>query len=704
MRDEPAADRLPPWLRGPSEIVADAEEHLARGTPADRRLALIALDNAIEVCVDLFARLPRARRSAVRVPDERVEQAKSQSFHEKLEFLEWIAERKGVDLAIPIEDMTWHHDLRNELYHTGTGLIPPEEALVGARDAAGSVFELLFDRPLPSATSGPILSRTASEPELLDSGDESTDALGAALALVREIDPEASGVAPQLVAEGLERRGVELGSSEDVEGLFRANPDAFERRDEGTYAWKEEEGEIPISSDDGDGKRTGLVGKNLGLALYPIVRRLDPDRRGMSLRQMVDAAVSDGIEIGGGDPIQVVRASLWLARGRFTRIGRGVSTWLPLSVTESSATEVRAAAADLLQSSDRLTAGMDLSEIASSLESKGLVLRPPAIEALARALSNPSSSVRFRPIGRSRYALEDGTNRGSAEPVHDVRDVLPGDGQRLHDALLHAGLGISHAVCGPQVAYYIKEFDLGYIDASQNKVMTINRGWGDLPHAAGAVVYPRRFGEDDATVVRPESRRDWAASLRLMTGAAIGRREARAGALDRLVTDLLVRFDLDVTPPFRPGYGWGGTRVTEPRAGWREFWSQVVDAGLRTVPGFEGRRPTKQSSMGTSGRDGTYWSVRADSFGTLAIIFVSEDRAGLDWILQTVRSKNQIETAYGEPLVWAVDRGLSIIARCGEADVSVPGEEREAAVSLANGMIRLYRALEPRLSRLGPAS
>ena len=40
---------IPPWAKGPFELLRHAYEHLQKGDDNDRRIALIGFDNAIEV-------------------------------------------------------------------------------------------------------------------------------------------------------------------------------------------------------------------------------------------------------------------------------------------------------------------------------------------------------------------------------------------------------------------------------------------------------------------------------------------------------------------------------------------------------------------------------------------------------------------------------------------------------------------------------
>jgi hypothetical protein len=48
-------------------------------------------------------------------------------------------------LGFSIEEIVWYHSLRNELYHSGNGMVPEAYVLESARIAALGVFQTLFE-------------------------------------------------------------------------------------------------------------------------------------------------------------------------------------------------------------------------------------------------------------------------------------------------------------------------------------------------------------------------------------------------------------------------------------------------------------------------------------------------------------------------------------------------------------------------------
>ncbi|CAG0937434.1 hypothetical protein TFLX_06363 [Thermoflexales bacterium] len=135
--------RLEPWMRGSFELIRHANGHLSEAGDTDRRLALIGFDNAIEVCIDVFIRLHPKLRDGFQISREEAERAR-QTFHSKIEFLDRYLAAASRPAPIPIEAIVWYHQLRNELYHSGNGMVPEIHAIEGSRDAAIQVFKALF--------------------------------------------------------------------------------------------------------------------------------------------------------------------------------------------------------------------------------------------------------------------------------------------------------------------------------------------------------------------------------------------------------------------------------------------------------------------------------------------------------------------------------------------------------------------------------
>lgn len=134
---------LKPWMRGPFELIRHANGHLIDNGDTDRRIALIGFDNAIEVSIDVFVRLHPKLRAGVEIKREEVEQAQ-RNYHTKIEFLDKHVQARHIALFIPVDEIVWFHQLRNELYHSGNGMVPEEHVIAGARTAALAVFRALF--------------------------------------------------------------------------------------------------------------------------------------------------------------------------------------------------------------------------------------------------------------------------------------------------------------------------------------------------------------------------------------------------------------------------------------------------------------------------------------------------------------------------------------------------------------------------------
>lgn len=135
--------KLKPWAAGPFELIRHGDGHHKAGTDFDKRMALISYDNAIEVSITTFLQLHPTQRGGKTYERKKAEEWLT-NYYKKLEFLEYFAKEGGIPLLVSIDEVIYYHNLRNELYHSGNGLVPESKHLDEARAAALFVFSCLF--------------------------------------------------------------------------------------------------------------------------------------------------------------------------------------------------------------------------------------------------------------------------------------------------------------------------------------------------------------------------------------------------------------------------------------------------------------------------------------------------------------------------------------------------------------------------------
>ena len=129
-----------PWATGPCEILRHGLDLLRKDSDVNRRLAMISIDNAVELMIKTFLGLPK-RLTGLAIP-RREYQDFSESFPRLLDALEQYAPEKldGIDLGT----FEWYHRLRNELYHQGNGLTVERDKVVIYSQLANLLFKNLF--------------------------------------------------------------------------------------------------------------------------------------------------------------------------------------------------------------------------------------------------------------------------------------------------------------------------------------------------------------------------------------------------------------------------------------------------------------------------------------------------------------------------------------------------------------------------------
>jgi hypothetical protein len=129
-----------PWASGPGEILRHGLDLLRKDTDTNRRLAMISIDNAVELMMNTFLGLPR-RITGLPLARKDFAEA-SQTFPGLLDALEKYAADKldGIDLGT----IEWYHRLRNQLYHQGNGLTVERDKVEIYAALANQLFINLF--------------------------------------------------------------------------------------------------------------------------------------------------------------------------------------------------------------------------------------------------------------------------------------------------------------------------------------------------------------------------------------------------------------------------------------------------------------------------------------------------------------------------------------------------------------------------------
>ena len=129
-----------PWASGPGEILKHGLSLLKKDSDTNRRLAMISIDNAVELMIKTYLGLP-SRITGLKIP-RNAYQDFSESFPKLLDALEKYASDKinGIDLG----EIEWYHRLRNELYHQGNGLTVERDKIEVYSELANLLFVNLF--------------------------------------------------------------------------------------------------------------------------------------------------------------------------------------------------------------------------------------------------------------------------------------------------------------------------------------------------------------------------------------------------------------------------------------------------------------------------------------------------------------------------------------------------------------------------------
>jgi hypothetical protein len=136
-----------PWVSGPREILQHGLSLLHEDTDQNRRLALLSIDNAVELTAKTFLGLPK-RITGIHITRNEYAEI-SESFPKLLDALEIHAVDR-LD-GINIGEIEWFHRLRNQLYHQGNGLTVDRDKVEIYAELAKLLYKNLFGEALEVA-------------------------------------------------------------------------------------------------------------------------------------------------------------------------------------------------------------------------------------------------------------------------------------------------------------------------------------------------------------------------------------------------------------------------------------------------------------------------------------------------------------------------------------------------------------------------
>ncbi len=132
---------LKPWTSGPKELIDHAIDHFGSGGAFDYRIAMICIDNAVELSIKTFLGLPKRVRGSDGPSRQQLQQAGT-SFPSLLDLLEEYGEDKLND--VDLGDIEVYHRLRNQLYHDGNGVTVDPDHVDGYLQLARILVENLL--------------------------------------------------------------------------------------------------------------------------------------------------------------------------------------------------------------------------------------------------------------------------------------------------------------------------------------------------------------------------------------------------------------------------------------------------------------------------------------------------------------------------------------------------------------------------------
>jgi len=140
-----------PWVSGPKELLEHADEHLKAASPFDCRIALISVDNAVELSIKTYVSLPERARGVPGPSREEIRKSKF-SFPKLMDLMEDHFSEKLI--GIQLDDIEWYHRVRNTLYHEGNGVTVDPSTVDAYLQVARVLLRNLFKAEISTKTPG----------------------------------------------------------------------------------------------------------------------------------------------------------------------------------------------------------------------------------------------------------------------------------------------------------------------------------------------------------------------------------------------------------------------------------------------------------------------------------------------------------------------------------------------------------------------
>jgi hypothetical protein len=130
-----------PWISGPRELLVHGIQHLDLNSGFDYRIAMISIDNSVELMIKTYLGLPKRITKIEGITRKKYDEITS-TFPNLLDGIEEFASDKlnGLELG----DIEWFHRLRNQLYHDGNGITVEKEKVEAYAEIAKILFDNLF--------------------------------------------------------------------------------------------------------------------------------------------------------------------------------------------------------------------------------------------------------------------------------------------------------------------------------------------------------------------------------------------------------------------------------------------------------------------------------------------------------------------------------------------------------------------------------
>jgi hypothetical protein len=290
------------WSRSGLDSLAHAAEHMRVAADADRRIALVSIDQGVEALITSYLR--RGPGASDGSPAAEFARRPHANFWPKRDYVLELADRARIETPAG-DDFSLVRSIRNEIQHSGEWVIPTVADVGVAFAIARATLRALDCLEAAAAIVPKVRGSVASPVRQAPVPKQGRQLTGRHLAEAAwnvsiEIDPSQDGVHVRVLGERLASLGLAWPAATSLRDAMNHAHDLFVAHGEAVWSWRDR------AMDVGE----GTFGRELADVVYTLLAQHDPHGNGMHAGRDILPLLNGRVTVRGQDKPATIRRAL----------------------------------------------------------------------------------------------------------------------------------------------------------------------------------------------------------------------------------------------------------------------------------------------------------------------------------------------------------------------------------------------------------